>query len=274
MSDLYRFYNMEVDGLSPSESRLVGDGITWPALVAVNSHLLGDTRSSIRLELLNSLEQDTDDKGFMPFFRNPELQKKYPPDLESTAMYVSARHVAGLTIETDLDMVESSIGDDGLFNTWTKRTDRPVDHISQLIMCLCYGQVGIDIGRTLEAVTEQKLKDLDALSARDKYYKSPLLFIYFSLFVPDKGAFPQHYKSLIQDFLEQYEPQNKIEVEIIAKTCRVLGIATPRQLNAIEEDRVIFTNGNRSHIGFSSLEFDEILGFSSRRGGIDLLLAA
>jgi hypothetical protein len=209
---------MEISGTQSPELYLMQQGITWPALMALNSSFKLETKN-FRKRLLTTLKGMCNEKGMMPFFTNAELQKKYQPDLECTALFVAACILNGEKIITDLDDIKKRIMTNGFFQTWIGRAEQPIDYISQLIMCICYGQAGLNIEQTLANTITTKFRDFSALNSRDVYYTNPLYFIYFTLYLNDKGLFPNKYQTLIERFVETYIPADEVETNMLRKIC-------------------------------------------------------
>jgi hypothetical protein len=263
------YFQMEVEGLEDDEAILFNKGITYPALFTLNS-FFGSDRTSFRRRLLKVLKGFADERGMMPFFISPALQRKYSPDLESTALFTGACHFAGENIQTDFGVIEKQISKDKLFQTWINRNDTPVDYTSQLIMCLCYGAAGLNVDAVFENILKQKFTNIDSLKSRDLYYINPLLFVYFTLFIQDKGILPSSYIPLVQQFIETYKPATDTEKDMIKKICIVLGLGDPNHLITLER-KPIFTNGHRRHIEYFSRAVEDVLKNSANREGIDLL---
>lgn len=267
------FLHMEMTGVPVEEQAAFNAGITWPALVTANSTFrMGD--QPFRHGLLAALEKHQDDRGFMHFFCDPNLQRRYPPDLESTSMWVAARAVAGLPVVTDLDEVRRFIRPDGLIETWAAKRNTPVDFTSQLIMWLCFQTVGQSLDSVMARTASDKMSTYEGLLAPDAFYKDPLLFIYFSLFIPDRSIFPSVYSGFVERFLESYVPSSEVETLMVDKICRQLGLAVVRK-QAQGPSQAFFTNGNRSHIQYrSSVVADGVMRNSVLRNGVDLLRTA
>lgn len=260
---------MDVEGLEPSEAALFAEGITYPSLIVLNSHL-GIERKDFRKNLLRTLQGIADEKGMMPFFISEELQRKYPPDLESTALYTCATYFAGESVPVDLDEIKKMITADNLFQTWIGKNEMPIDFTSQLIMCLSYGAAGLNVDSVLETTLKRKFRDMSTLKGRDFYYVKPLIFIYYTLFVKDKGVFPANYRSLVQQFIEEYEPTDEIEKAMIRKICRYLDFGDPDNFPTHKREP-LFTNGHRRHIKYFSSAVKAVLRNSACREGIDFI---
>ncbi|MFA6526832.1 MAG: hypothetical protein WCT20_00200 [Candidatus Babeliales bacterium] len=255
------FLKMEVEGVDNFERMHMQQGITWPALMALNSSFkLENTR--FRLILLNRLKTICDEKGMMVFFVNPYLQRKYPPDLESTALFVAGCVLNDQEIVTDLDDIKKRIMPNGFFETWIGRNDYPIDYTSQLMMSICYGSAGLDVSQILENIIKDKFKDFISLSARDTYYMNPLYFIYFTLYIKDRGVLSNNHQQLVERFVETYIPADEIEVAMIKKICIKYSLVQPKTLIEYRENPII-SHGRRTHITYDSTAVKEVFRSSA-----------
>jgi hypothetical protein len=263
---------MDVTGVPEAEQPAFAAGITWPALiVGTSTFRLGD--HGFRHGLIAALEPYQDKRGFMHFFRHPDLQRRYPPDLESTSMWVAARAVAGLPVTTDLDEIRGFVRPDGLIETWVSGRSTSVDFTSQLIMWLCMQMVGQPFDSVMGRTVEDKMSTYDGLVSPDAFYQDPLLFIYFSLFIPDRSVFPSVYVEHVGRFVKSYVPKSDVEVLMIDKICNELGLAGVRK-QPVGPSRPFFTNGKRQHIQYrSGAVADGVMRNSALRAGVELLKA-
>lgn len=252
---------MEVEGVDSFEMMHIQQGMTWPALIALNSSFKLENKK-FRLTLFNRLKKVCDEKGMMSFFVNPYLQRKYPPDLESTALFAAACVLNNEPIITDLDDIRKRMMVNGFFETWVGRQNQPIDYTSQLMMSICYASVGLDVSQTIENIIRDKCKDFTSLNTRDTYYMNPLHFVYFALYLQDKGVLPNNYKSLVEQFVETYIPADEIEVAMINKVCIKYLLIEPK--NIIDDRRSpIISNGTRKHITYDSRAVKEVFRSSA-----------
>jgi hypothetical protein len=250
------FFTMEINGAQEPERSLMQQGTTWPALMALNSSFKLETKN-FRKRLLTTLKGLCNEKGMMPFFINADLQKKYQPDLECTALFVAACLLNGEKIVTDLDDIKKRVLPNGFFQTWIGRAEQPIDYISQLIMCICYGTAGLDIEQALAQTITTKFRDFPALNSRDVYYTNPLYFIYFTLYLKDKGLLPNNYQRLIERFIKTYIPADEVEVNMLRKICSKFKL--PYIPHTISSRRTpFFTNGTRHYVEYYSDSVKEV----------------